>query len=126
MGALGPGAVTSAPFFFQNSMRRMKTLFLLMLFAVAASPAQIPEFKITMKPADRETLFTRDSFSNEALPATFEAGGILWKDVQVRFKGRSNRYFPKKSYRVKSSDKRLFNSVRSINLHAMYTDKSFL
>lgn len=79
-----------------------------------------------MKPADRETLFARDAFSNEFLPATFEQGGTVWKDVRVRFKGRSNRFFPKKSYRVKFSGKRLFNGVHQINLHAMYTDKSFL
>ena len=107
-------------------MNRLKTLLLFLFLTGTASPAQIPEFKITMKPADRETLFTRDSFSNEALPATFEAGGILWNDVQVRFKGRSNRFFPKKSYRVKSNGKRMFSGVHSINLHAMYTDKSFL
>lgn len=107
-------------------MRRLTILVGMILLALLSSPAQVPEFRITMKPADRETLFTRDAFSNGGLPATFEAGGTRWDDIQVRFKGRSNRYFPKKSYRIKSSGKRLFNRARQINLHAMYTDKSFL
>jgi spore coat protein H len=107
-------------------MRRLITPILFILLTVSASPGQIPEFKLTMKPADRDSLFTRDAFSNKSLPATFEAGGTVWKEIEVRFKGRSNRFFPKKSYRVKFGAKQLFNGVHQINLHAMYTDKSFL
>ena len=99
---------------------------LLIVVAYATASAQIPEFKITMSRADRESLFSRDAFSNEVLPATFEHAGKVWKDVQIRFKGRSNRYFPKKSYRIKFPAKHHFNGVHSLNLHSMFTDKSLL
>jgi len=49
----------------------LKKLLLSIVLAHATASAQIPEFKITMARADRESLFTRDAFSNEVLPATF-------------------------------------------------------
>ncbi|TLY32443.1 MAG: hypothetical protein E6K56_03230 [Ignavibacteria bacterium] len=99
-------------FFKRSAPATLKKLLLSIVLAHATASAQIPEFKI--------------AFSNEVLPATFEHAGKVWKDVQIRFKGRSNRYFPKKSYRIKFPAKHHFNGVHQLNLHSMYTDKSFL
>ncbi len=74
---------------------------------------------------DLDSLLLRDAFSNKALSARLEYGGNAWKDVKIRFKGRSNRYFPKHSYRLKLSGKQI-GGAHQINLHAMYSDKSFL
>jgi spore coat protein CotH len=103
----------------------VKKLLLAIAISAAALQAQIPEFRITMDREDLDSLLSRDAFSNKALSAKLEYAGEVWKNIGVRFKGRSNRYFPKHSYRLKLSGRSL-NGARQINLHSMYTDKSFL
>ena len=88
--------------------------------------AQIPHFAITISREDSANLLSRDQFSNEFLPARIQYEGTTWDSAAIRFKGRSNRYFPKKSYRLKFPAKQHFHGAHQINLHAMYTDKSFL
>lgn len=99
---------------------------ILLVLAPARSPAQVPQFHITISPEDSTRLVTRDEFSNESLPAKVEYGGKTWTGASIRFKGRSTRYFPKKSYRLKFPSHEEFQGARQINLHAMYSDKSFL
>ena len=86
--------------------------------------AQLPQYNVTMTPGDYSLLYTRDIFSDSLIPATFESNGSYWNDAQIRFKGHSTRYYPKKSYRVKFAKSHLFQSMRQINFNAMYTDKS--
>jgi spore coat protein H len=95
-------------------------------FIVGKVEAQIPWYSITLSKDKYEELYSRDAFSDEYLQATFEANGTTWKDAEVRFKGNSKRFFPKKSFRVRFPHDRLFNNVHDLNLHAMYTDKSML
>ncbi|MBI1803772.1 MAG: CotH kinase family protein [Ignavibacteriae bacterium] len=101
----------------------MKELVLILL-SVSICAAQIPEYKVTIAKENLHALTHRDPFSDEYLPAAFEYGGTVWKDVKIRYKGRSTRYFPKKSYRIKFPAKQLFRNSRHLNLHAMYLDKS--
>jgi len=96
------------------------------MIAAGHSIAQIPKAIISMDEGDYKTLFSRDVFNDEFLPAKFKFNGTAWNDVEIRFKGKSKRYFPKKSFRIKFPKKHLFNGVRHINLHAMYNDRSFL
>ncbi len=88
--------------------------------------AQVPELSISISRSDSAELFTRDVFSNDYLPASVRFQGMKWQDARIRFKGRSNRPFPKKSFRVKFSGSRPFLGSWQINLHSLYTDESFL
>lgn len=100
-------------------------LILLLLLSASIGYAQVARYDIRMDPALYDTLFTRDIFSDVYLATqSLDYEGTLRTDAQVKFKGHSTRYYPKKSYRLKFSSN--FQSVRQINLNSMYTDKSFI
>jgi len=94
------------------------------LFCSSLCTAQLPAYKITISDEDLYTLTHRDPFSEEYLPATLEYEATVWNDLKIRYKGRSTRYFPKKSYRIKFPAKHLFRNARQLNLNAMYLDPS--
>jgi spore coat protein H len=96
------------------------------MLSAADASAQIPRFTVDISRSDSASLFSRDQFSNEFLPARITYGQTTWDSAAIRFKGRSNRYFAKKSYRLKFPAKQHFHGAHQINLHSMYTDKSFL
>jgi len=87
---------------------------------------QVPSFSVDMTPGDVHELFTRDVFSDSALPAPFTSRDTTWPDATVRFKGNSTRYFAKKSYRVKFTSSDRYYGHRKINFNSMYTDKSLM
>jgi spore coat protein H len=103
----------------------VRFLILLPLVSFTSSFAQLPHYDIRMDPALYDALYTRDIFSDVYLPTeTLNYEGISRTDAQIRFKGHSTRYYPKKSYRLKFSSS--FQDVRQINLNSMYTDRSFI
>ncbi|MBA4311387.1 MAG: hypothetical protein C0417_02040 [Chlorobiaceae bacterium] len=104
----------------------MKYILLVLMGISVNLFAQIEQYSVTMLNDDYRLLFTRDIFSDSLIPASFEYQGSYWNDAQIRFKGHSTRYYPKKSYRVKFNKSHLFQNMQSINFNAMYTDKSFL
>jgi spore coat protein CotH/photosystem II stability/assembly factor-like uncharacterized protein len=104
----------------------MRLLFFMMIGISSVLVAQIPRYDVEMAASDYQLLFTRDIFSDSLIPANFEFQGSFWNDAQIRFKGHSTRYYPKKSYRIKFNKNNLFQNMQSINFNAMYTDKSFI
>ncbi|HUL44814.1 MAG TPA: CotH kinase family protein [Bacteroidota bacterium] len=96
------------------------------VFCRSGARSQVPEISITLSPNDSLELFSRDPFSNDFVNASLSCNGHIWKKIELRFKGRSNRPYPKKSFRIRFPDDQPFRGARQINLHAMYTDKSFL
>jgi spore coat protein H len=104
----------------------VKFLFLFLLFISTICRAQIPRYNITISKAVEESLRTRDTFSDDYLPAQFGCNDTVWNDVKIRYKGHSTRYFSKKPFRVRFPKKRLFDGIEDLNLNSMYTDKSFL
>ena len=99
---------------------------ILLLMSVGLAAAQVPQYNVTMSPAEYDTLFMRDPFSDEYLPCSFDFQGTSWSAAQIKFKGHSTRYYPKKSYRLKFPNADLFQGAGQINFNAMYTDKSFI
>jgi len=85
-----------------------------------------------MDPAAYDLLYTRDIFSDSLLKLTtvrYPAPSSMERtDGWIRFKGHSTRYYPKKAYRLKfdADFAAPIGPVRSLNLNAMYTDKSFI
>ena len=100
-------------------------IFIILLFFENAL-AQLPEYKVTMSPADYELLYTRSIWSDVYLNAVFNANDTIYPNSKIRFKGHSTRYFPKKSYRIRMSTNQLYNGIRDLNFNAMYTDKSMI
>lgn len=88
--------------------------------------AQLPQYSATLTSSDYQILFTRDIFSDSTIPVVFSSVDSTWTDTQIRFKGTTTRYYPKKSYRIKFSGAHPFGSMRQINFNSMYTDKSFI
>jgi spore coat protein H len=88
--------------------------------------AQIPRISVALSPAVVDSFVLRDPFSETYLPATVTSRGEKWDTVGIRYKGKSNRFFSKKPYRLKFPKDHLFSGRELLNLHAMYTDKSFL
>lgn len=104
----------------------MRLRILIFLCLVGYINAQLPEYKVTMSPADYESLYTRSIWSDVYLNAVFNANDTIYPASKIRFKGHSTRYFPKKSYRIRMSTSQLYNGVRDLNFNAMYTDKSMI
>ena len=101
-------------------------VFVTLLLAASFCAAQIPEYRIFLSKDDLHILTHRDPFSDDYLPARFEYDGRVWEDVKIRYKGRSTRFFPEKSYRIKFPVKEPFRNARHLNLHAMYLDQSLM
>src|SRR5512139_511038 len=97
----------------------MKTVFVLVLLltTAATATAQIPHFSATMSENDYTSLYSRDIFSDVYLPAPFSTVDSTWNDAQLRFKGHSTRYYPKKSFRIRFATTHLFDQMRQFNLN---------
>ncbi len=72
-----------------------------------------------------------DAYGNNYHPATFVYQGKVYEDVGVRYRGGTARSYPKKCLKVRFNSGDLFtdsfyNGLRSINLQAMWADKSYL
>jgi hypothetical protein len=100
-----------------------------LFLALACAPfleAQIPDVKILMKEGDLRTFLSRDPFDETYLPAVVTIGDTTWKEAEIRYKGRSTRYYPKKSFRVRFPKDHPYLSAQALNLNAMYTDRSMV
>lgn len=71
-----------------------------------------------------------DVWSDNYRPATFVYAGRVHEDVGVRYRGQTSRSYPKKSFKVRFNTGDLFTGsfeeVKSIDLQAMWADKSYL
>jgi len=104
----------------------VKSFCAFLLLIVTTCPAQIPHYAIFISAAVEESLRSRDLFSDSYLPARFVYNDTVWNDATIRYKGHSNRYFPKKPFRVRFTKHHLFGGIGDLNLNSMYTDKSCL
>jgi spore coat protein CotH len=86
--------------------------------------AQVPQYGVTMAPADYDSLYTRDIWSDVFLNSPFKSHDTIWSGATIHFKGHSTRYYPKKAYRVRFKTSNLYHGLRDVNFNPMYTDKS--
>lgn len=84
---------------------------------------------ITMGPADLEDLYERDPQSNDRLDAVARVGfpDADEQPIEIRFRGSSTRFLPKKSFNIRFEEGQdfLFGSSR-MNANAMYTDPAMM
>ncbi|MCB2199054.1 CotH kinase family protein [bacterium] len=83
----------------------------------------LPVYRMTIDPADLARL-EEDPFSNETYPAVIEFQSVDYH-AQVRFRGRTSRNLPKRSWNVKFEDHGP-RSWESTNLNAEYRDRSLI
>jgi photosystem II stability/assembly factor-like uncharacterized protein/spore coat protein CotH len=105
-------------------MKKFYYLFGLSVLFTVYLFAQVPQYSVTMTPADYDLLYTRDIWSDVFLNSPFKSHDTLWSGATIHFKGHSTRYFPKKAYRVRFKTNNLFYGLRDVNFNPMYTDKS--
>jgi len=77
------------------------------------------------------TLASINPSSDNYHPATFVYQGNVYENVGVRYRGGTARSYPKKCLKVRFNKGDLFtgsfdNALKSINLQAMWADKSYL
>jgi spore coat protein H len=100
--------------------------------AIPSFAQGLPHYEIQMDSVGYDLLYTRDIFSDSLLKLTSVRHPTALSpertDGWIRFKGHSTRYYPKKAYRLKfdADVTTPIGPVRSLNLNAMYTDKSFI
>jgi spore coat protein H len=85
--------------------------------------AGLPHYELTI-PEETLALFHADVWTSER-PATFEAEGQTWQ-VQVRLRGRSSRFWDKKSWRVELPAGQTLHGERRLNLVAMVQDSTMM
>jgi len=84
--------------------------------------AALPVYAIHMESGDLDNLNTQPGL-DIFYPARFEFNGQQY-DCEVRFRGSTGRGFPKKSWKVRFSDRDNPFGVKKINLNAEYLDPS--
>jgi spore coat protein H len=85
----------------------------------------LPVYELKMKPKDLASL-ERMSFGRETLPATFLAGGVVYTNVKVRFRGDWARTWPKKPLKIFFDHGQPFEGQRCLNLNSGWRDPAFV
>ena len=93
--------------------------------AKADVQSKLPIYEIRMKEQD---LMMMDSnpYSPQGYPATFSAGGEVFENVKVRYRGAWSRTWPKKPLKVFFNDDKPFKEVHHLNLNSSFRDPSFI
>jgi hypothetical protein len=86
---------------------------------------QLPLYWIYADPADLASL-DDDIWSDETIPITFVVDQKVYDGSQMRYRGQTARYWPKKCYKVIFPKGNRYLGYKRINLNACYPDKSFL
>ncbi len=89
-------------------------------------PNDLPLYRIVMRRALEQELYARNVYSNEQLDACFYAGGRVYYNVGVRFRGKGSRHYHVKSYRVDFTDTEPFGAIRKLNLNAQRPEHQLL
>ncbi len=92
----------------------------------APQPPEPPLYYLTIAPDDLAWLYDlANLWTYETVPAVFTDGETSY-DVQVRFRGGTTRYQPKKSWKIQFPAAAPYQGQRELNLNAEYPDKSLL
>ncbi len=92
-------------------------------FTMPPVQASVPQYELII-PDKAMRLFEADPWTPEQ-DGLFKANGTTYR-VQVRLRGASARFFPKKSWNVKFEDGVRFEGRTSLNLVAEYADATLL
>ncbi len=85
-----------------------------------------PTYRIIMTQATVAELEARSVWSDGLLDATFLAGDAIFYNVGCRYRGRTARVAPVKSYRVKFPDDTEFLGLKRVNLNSYSPERQHL
>jgi spore coat protein H len=88
-------------------------------------PYKLPLYEIQMEPKDLRAL-ERNPDSDATHPANFLADGVLYTNVQIRFRGEWARSWPKKPFKIFFSRNQPFQGHHSLNLNSAWRDPAFV
>lgn len=91
----------------------------------ATRDSKLPIYELKMDPKDLRALEANPG-SNETHPATLIAGGEIYTNAQVRFRGEWARSWPKKPLKIFFSRDQPFQGHYSLNLNSAWRDPAFV
>ena len=91
-----------------------------------AFPDDLPLYRIVMRSELRRQLYRRSAQSNVQLDACFYAGGQVYYNVGVRFRGKGSRGQEPKSFRVDFTNTQPFGTIRKLNLNGWNPHRQML
>lgn len=90
-------------------------------------PADVrPLYRIVMRAADRDELFTRNVRSDVLLDITFIAAGKAYYNRGIRFRGRSARRCSPVSFRIQFDHDRSFHGIKRLNLNGCEAQRQWI
>ncbi|MFC2131718.1 CotH kinase family protein [Bacteroidota bacterium] len=104
-----------------------KTLYTIFFafFLIVQVNAEIKEYFITCAPVDFKKIY--DNFQEDIyIPVILTYNNQTWTDTEMRIRGESTRYDPKKSLKIKFNSEPFSNGRNRINLNAEFQDPSYI
>lgn len=89
-------------------------IYLLILVFYIKAYSEIKEFTIDCNPDDFQMI--SDKFEEDIyIPITFKYGNNVWTDCEMRIRGETSRYAPKKSLKIKFRGEPYINGRKTLN-----------
>lgn len=88
-------------------------------------PGKLPIYELKIEPKAFASLDANPA-SNETQPASFIADGVTYENVRVRYRGDWARSWPKKPFKIRFNDDKLFQGRHSLNLNSAWRDAAFV
>lgn len=99
-------------------------------WADPVEPASLTELYLDLDDDDLEELYARSRASNERLPGSFrltrDGPSTRLPDKSIRFRGRSARALPKRSFNIRLHEPLAALGTDRLNLNALYTDPAMV
>jgi spore coat protein CotH len=87
--------------------------------------SQLPVYQICLSDEALDSLEAHP-LTDEYVNGTFIYQGEVYPDVSIRYRGGISRLYPKKSWKVKFNDEKLFYGKKKLNLNADFVDRSLM
>ncbi|CUU06220.1 Por secretion system C-terminal sorting domain-containing protein [Candidatus Kryptobacter tengchongensis] len=105
--------------------KKVLLLFYFLILLIQPTFSQVREFYIYIHPDSLYLLYSRSIWDNTWIPIKFVAEGAQYRG-EIRFKGHSSRYYPKKPFYIRFKKGSEFEGWSRMGFNAMYTDKSLM
>ena len=89
-------------------------------------PQQIPLYRLVLRFKDLNTLTERDPYDDTLLDCTFISNNSVYYSARIRYRGRTSRLEPQKSYRIDFPEGYAFDNVTELNLNGFRPEYQIL
>jgi hypothetical protein len=106
-------------------MKLLKYIFLFFFLSFLFIKSEVKEYFISCNPNDFQMIY--DNYGEDIyIPITIMYKHQLWNNAEMRIRGETTRYAPKKSLKIKFNSEPFENGRYKINLNAEYQDPSYI